>query len=94
MRKFLLVFDEGNGTRLDLRSFVEALDDNAEIYSVGGHAWFIKSNLDVSRLTDKFGAFAGTSLFFITELGEAEYAGRMVGPFWDFIKERTLVPSA
>ena len=96
MKIHLLVFDDGSGANIDLRSFVEILDNGAEMYTLDGHVCFLRSNLSVSELHDRFLQFSGSSLFFITELSSScEYAGRMLGVFWDFInKEKALSPAA
>ncbi len=94
MRTFLLVFDDGSGPDLNLQDFVERLDDGAQIYSMDGHVCFIKSNLSVPDLTDKFLQFAGSNLFFVTGISSADYSGRMVGTFWDFMKDKLLASAA
>ena len=93
MKTYLLVFDDGSNPDVDLRSFVDTLDDGAEMYTLDGHVCFLKSGLSVSELNDKFLQFAGSSLFFITEL-RANYAGRMFGAFWDFIKQEKRLTAA
>ena len=97
MKTHLLAFDDGSHPEIDLRSFVEMLDNGAEMYALDGHVCFLKSNLPVSELSGRFLKFAGSSLFFITELSSSDYAGRMTGMFWDFIskeKEKNLSPAA
>ena len=96
MKTHLLVFDDGGRPEIDLRSFVDTLDTGAEMYTLDGHVCFLKSNLPVSELSDRFLKFAGSSLFFITEVSSSEFAGRMTGMFWDFIKEKekSLSPAA
>jgi hypothetical protein len=95
MKTHLLVFDDGSNPEIDLRRFVDALDNGAELYTLDGHVCFLKSNLSVTALSDKFLEFAGSSLFFIAELGSSDYAGRMTGSFWDFInKAKSLSPAA
>jgi hypothetical protein len=97
MKTHLLVFDDGRHPEIDLRSFVETLDSGAEMYTLDGHVCFLKSNLVVSELSDRFLKFAGSSLFFITEVSSSDFAGRMTGMFWDFLKkerEKNLSPAA
>jgi hypothetical protein len=89
----LLAFDDGSDPDIDLRRFVDTLDDGAEMYTLDGHVCFLRSDLSVSELSDKFVPFAGSSLFLITELG-SNYAGRMVGAFWDFIKQEKSLAAA
>jgi hypothetical protein len=93
MKTYLLVFDDGSSPDVDLRSFVDTLDDGAEMYTLDGHVCFLRSSLSVSKLNDKFLQFAGSSLFLITELG-SNYAGRMFGRFWDFIKQEKTLTAA
>ena len=93
MKLHLLVFDDGNDPNIDLQAFVETLDHGAEMYTLDGHVCFLKSNLSVSELSNKFLPFAGSSLFFVTELNSSDYAGRMLGAFWDFLKEPGKAPA-
>ena len=94
MKSYLLVFDDGNGANIDLRGYVDALDDGAEMYTLDGHVCFLKSNLSVSELSKKMLRFAGSSLYFIVDVTSSEYEGRMVGRFWDFIKQPVLESAA
>jgi hypothetical protein len=93
MKIHLLVFDDGSNPDVDLRSFVDTLDSGAEMYTLDGHVCFIRSNLSVSELNNRLLPFAGSSLFLITELGP-NYAGRMLGLFWDFIKQEKTLTAA
>jgi hypothetical protein len=93
MKLRLLVFDDGSNPEIDLQGFVEALDSGAEMYTLDGHMCFLKSSLSVSELSDKFLQFAGSSLFFITELNSSDYAGRMLGAFWEFLKQPVQAPA-
>jgi hypothetical protein len=86
MKTYLLVFDDGSDPDVDLRGFVDTLDGDAEMYTLDGHVCFLRSGLSVSELNNRFLKFAGSRLFLITELGP-NYAGRMFGAFWDFIKQ-------
>lgn len=92
MKIFLLVCEAGS--RSDLQAFVNRLDDGARMYAFGEQARFIRSGLDVATLTDRFMQVAGPALFFLTEVGEADYKGRMVGPFWDFLEVEPLASAA
>jgi ABC-type xylose transport system permease subunit len=91
MKTYLLVFDDGNNPEIDLRSFVETLDG---MYTLDGHVCFLKSKLSVSELSSKFSKFCGSSLFFVADLTASEYEGRMLGVFWDFLKEGALQSAA
>jgi hypothetical protein len=94
MKKYLLVFDDGSNPDVDLPGFVETLDGGAEMYALDGHVCFLKSALSVSDLSSKFLKFAGSSLFFIVDVTTSDYEGRMVGRFWDFLKQRSLEVAA
>jgi hypothetical protein len=94
MKAYLLVFDDGSGPDIDLRGFVDSLDSGAQILTLDGHVCFVKSGLSTSQLSDRFLKFAGSSLYFITDLSSADYVGRMQGLFWDFLKEPTLEVAA
>jgi len=93
MKLHLLVFDDGSNPDIDLQGFIETLDSGAEMYTLDGHVCFLKSRLAVSEVSDKFMRFAGSSLFFITELNPSDYAGRMLGAFWEFIKKPDKEPA-
>lgn len=92
MKLRLLVFDDGSNPEIDLQGFVEALDPGAEMYTLDGHVCFLKSNLSASQISERFLQFAGSSLFFVTELKSSDYAGRMLGVFWQFLKESDKEP--
>ena len=94
MKTYLLVFDDGSNPEIDLAGFVETLDSGAEMYTLDGHVCFLKSGLSVSDLSKKFVKFAGSSLFFIADLTLSDYEGRMVGRFWDFLKEPSFESAA
>jgi hypothetical protein len=94
MKKHLLVFDDGSGSDLVLQNFVDALDPGAEMYTLDGHVCFLKSNLSASELSDRFQRFAGSRLFFVADVSSSDYAGRMLGVFWDFIKRPVLESAA
>jgi hypothetical protein len=94
MKRYLLVFDDGSNPEIDLSGFIETLDGGAEMYTLDGHVCFLKSTLSVSDLSKRFMTFAGSSLFFIADVTSSDYEGRMVGRFWDFLKESSLQPAA
>ena len=94
MKTYLLVFDDGSDPEIDLRSFVDMLDTGAEMFTLDGHVCFLKSDFSARKLCDKFLDFAGSRVFFITELNPSNYAGRMQGPYWDFIKRQEKLSSA
>jgi hypothetical protein len=87
MKKYLLVYDDGSNPEIDLAGFVDTLDSGAEMYTLDGHVCFLKSSLSVSDLSKRFLKFAGSSLFFIVDVTSSDYEGRMVGRFWDFMKQ-------
>ena len=66
---------------------MDTLDSGAEMYTLDGHVCFLKSSLSVSDLSKRFLKFAGSSLFFIVDVTSSDYEGRMVGRFWDFMKQ-------
>jgi hypothetical protein len=94
MNRYLLVFDDGSNPEIDLLAFVETLDTGAEMYTLDGHVCFLKSTLSVSDLSRIFLRFAGSSLFFIADVTSSDYEGRMVGKFWDFLKQPSLESAA
>jgi hypothetical protein len=94
MKRYLLVFDDGSNPEVNLSGFVETLDAGAEMYTLDGHVCFLKSALSVSDVSKRFMKFAGSSLFYIADVTTSDYQGRMVGRFWDFLKEQSLEPAA
>jgi len=94
MKNFLLVFDDGSGSEIDLGKYVDTLDVGAQLYTLDGHVCFLKSGLPVSELSSRLLKFSGSSLFFIVDISESQYEGRMLGVFWDFLKSRSLESAA
>jgi hypothetical protein len=94
MKRYLLVFDDGSNPEVDLSGYVESLDSGAEMYALDGHVCFLKSNLSVRELSRRFMKFAGSSLYFISDVTSSDYEGRMVGSFWDFLKQPSLESAA
>ncbi|ABD85884.1 hypothetical protein [Rhodopseudomonas palustris] len=94
METRLLVFDDGNGDDLDLRAFVDGLDDNAEMIELEAHVCFVRSGLSVSELSNRFIAVAGSRVFFISDIASSKFEGRMPGVYWDFIKNKSLASAA
>jgi hypothetical protein len=94
MKKYLLVFDDGSNPEIDLAEFVDTLDSGAEMYTLDGHVCFLRSTLSVSDLSRRFLRFAGSSLFFVVDVTSSEYEGRMLGRFWDFLKQPSLETAA
>jgi hypothetical protein len=94
VKRHLLVFDDGNGAELDLKGFVDSLDEGAQMYELDGHVGFIMSALTVSELSDRFAKFAGSRLFFIADISSSGSSGRLPGSLWDFIKQRKLSEAA
>ena len=95
MKTFLLVFEDGgSGSRLDLQAFLGRLDEGARMYALDRHVRFIRTNLDASALTDRFMQVAGSHLFFLTEVGEADYKGCMEADFWSFLEGRPMASAA
>jgi len=94
MSRYLLVFDDGNGDEIDLRAFVDSLDAGAKMYALDGHVGFIESDLPVAEISDRFLKFAGSSLFFVADISNSAYSGRMLGSFWDDFKKPALSNAA
>ena len=94
MKRHLLVFDDGNGDEIDLRGFVETLDEGAQMYTLDDHVCFVKSSLPASEISDRFSSFAGSRLFFVADVTSSRCAGRMLGSFWDYIKDPPLRTAA
>lgn len=94
MKRYLLVFDDGSNPEIDLFGFVDTLDGGAEMYTLDGHVCFLRSGLSVADISKRFMKFAGSSLFFIVDVTTSDYEGRMVGRFWDFLKESSLETAA
>jgi hypothetical protein len=94
MKRHLLVFDDGSGSSLDLRGFVDSLDTGAELYTLDGHVCFIKTALSTSEITDRFLEFAGSRLFFLADITSSDCSGRMLGAFFDFMKGEALPAAA
>ncbi|MDB5625084.1 MAG: uncharacterized protein JWR73_886 [Tardiphaga sp.] len=94
MKTHLLVYDDGSNSDIDPRGYVETLDSGAEMFALDGHACFLKSNLSVAELSARWVKFAGSSLFFISDVTSAEYEGRMPAVFWDFFKSRSFDSAA
>jgi hypothetical protein len=64
------------------------------MYALDGHVCFLQSELSVSEISDRFLKFAGSRLFFITEMTHSDYSGRMPGVFWDDLKRPALSNAA
>jgi hypothetical protein len=77
-----LVFDDGNGDDLDLKGFVDTLDEAAEMLALDGHVCFLQTRLSASKVSEIFAKFSGSRLFFVTEISQSDYSGRMPGDFW------------
>lgn len=93
MKNYLLVFDDAAEHAIDVEGFLEHLDERAQLYAIDGHSFFIKSSHDAAFLTDRFLPFAGSRLFFITAIA-GDFSGRMVGRFWEFLKDDDAVATA
>jgi hypothetical protein len=94
MKRYLLVFDDGHGDEINLRAFVDSLDDQAQMYTLDGHVGFIQTNLPVADISSRFLKFAGSSLFFVADITNSDYSGRMPGSFWDYFKKASLSSAA
>ena len=94
MKRHLLVFDDGSGSELNLQEFVDSLDAGARMYTMDGHVCFLKSKLSAQEISDRFQTLAGSRLFLVTDVSSSDYAGRMFGKFWDFMKNPVLPNAA
>ena len=94
MKSYLLVFDDGNGAEFRVSKFIDSLDDGATGFTLDGHVCFFRTGLALSEIEEKLERLAGSRLFFVTELGEAPFIGRMMGAHWDIIKQRDKLSSA
>src|SRR5580704_1613298 len=94
MKRHLLVFDDGSGSDLDLRGFVDSLDAGAAMYTLDGHVCFLTTTLTASEVTDRFLKLAGSRLFFVADVTSSECSGRMLGAFFDFMKAPALQSAA
>ncbi len=94
MKTFLLVFDDDSGREIDLRSYVDSLDNGAQIFSLDSNVACLKSNLSMTELSNRLLQFSGSSLFFIVNVTSSEYGGRMVGKFWDYVKSGAIQSAA
>ena len=94
MKRHVLVFDDGGGSDLDLQAFVETLDAGARMYTMDGHVCFLTSNLTASEISNRFLGLAGSRLFFVAEVTSSDFAGRMLGNFWEFMKRSDMATAA
>ncbi len=83
MNNYLLVFDDGNGDEIDLKAFVDSLDEGAKMLAFDRHACFLQSGLSVSQTNERFAKFAGSRLYFISDITSSDFSGRMPGTFWE-----------
>ena len=90
MKRHLLVFDDGSGNELNLQSFVDSLDAGAQMYAMDGHVCFLKTTLSASEVSERFLKFAGSRLFFVSDITTSDFSGRMLGVFFDFMKGSVL----
>ena len=50
--------------------------------ALDGHVCFLQTDLSVSEVSDKFVKYAGSRLFFVSDISQSDYSGRMPGVFW------------
>jgi hypothetical protein len=94
MKSYLLVFDDGNGAEFQISKFIDSLDDGASGITLDGHVCFFKSSLSMDEIESILLSLVGSRLFFVTEIGESPFVGRMLGAHWDLIKQRAKLSSA
>jgi hypothetical protein len=89
MKRYVLVFDDGSGDDLDLKRFVDTLDEGAKMLALDGHLCFLMTRLTVAEISEAFVKFAGSRLFFVSDTSHSDYSGRMPGAFWEeFMRPR------
>jgi hypothetical protein len=94
MNRLLLVPEDGDSRAPDLQASIETLDPGAQIYALGDRAGFLRTDLDAFDVSDKFLPFAGSRLFFVTDIASSPAAGKMFGSSRDFMKSPTLRAAA
>ena len=94
MNRHVLAFEDGIRDEMDSTGFIEALDDEARIYTLDDHVCFVKSSPPAAKISDRFTGFAGSRLFFVADLTSSSRVGRMPGSFWDYIKNAALPAAA
>jgi hypothetical protein len=94
MNKYLIVFDDGSGDEIDLKAFVDSLDENAKMLALDGHVCFLQSKLTVDRVSGAFVKFAGSRLYYISDISKSDYSGRMPGVFWEEFMEKKVRAAA
>jgi hypothetical protein len=97
VRRHLIVFEEeGQRERplkADLKAFVASLDNQARMYAFGDRVGVLWTELSAQQVTERLLQFAGSDLFFVTDITSSDCSGRMFGAFWDFVK-KPLLPTA
>ena len=94
MKSYLLVFDDGNDDEFKVSAFVESLDEGAACYTLDGHVCFFRSGLPIETIEESLLKLAGSRLFFVTEVGDVNYGGRMLPEHWEFIRPANRLSSA
>ncbi len=94
MKPYLLVFDDGSGSEFRVSRFIDSLDDGATGFTMDGHVCFFRSSLALGEIEDILTRLVGSRLFFVTEVGESPFVGRMLGTHWDLIKQHDKLSSA
>jgi hypothetical protein len=88
MKRHLIVFEYDDGRTVDLRRFVDSLDDGAQAYSYEGHFCLLRTNYSASDISERLHALDSRLNFFVADITKSEASGQMFGRFWDFIKEK------
>jgi hypothetical protein len=94
VKRHLLVFVDGDGDDLDLKAFVDTLDERTEISMLYDHVCFVRSEPTASEIFDRFVKCAATRLFFVADISNSVYSGRMLSSFWDHFKKPALTNAA
>jgi len=88
MRRHIIVFEYGDSRTVNLRRFVDSLDDGAQAYSYEGHFCFLRTNYSASEISERLHALDGGLIFFVADITKSDASGQMIGSFWDFIREK------
>jgi len=94
MNSHLLVFDDGDGDDVDLKGFVDSLDEGAKMLALNEHVCFLQSDLPVDEISKSFATFAGERLYFISDVTRSDYSGRMPEAFWHGFMPQTAKAAA
>ena len=81
MNRLLLVLDDGDGSAPRSSGFYRTLDPGAQIYALDDRACFLRTALHAFDVSDKFLPFAGSRLYFVTDITSSPARGKNVRLF-------------